>query len=47
MTYLGSLDLSRDLQTNYAMRFLFRLDLIFYADAEIFFGILNFATKQG
>ena len=29
------------------MRFLFRLDLNLHADAGIFFGILNYATKQG
>ena len=29
------------------MRFLFRLDLSLQAGAEFFFGILNFATKQG
>ena len=38
--------MSRDLQIKYAMRFLFRLDLNLHADAEFFFGILNFATKQ-
>ena len=42
---------SRNLQANYAICFLFRLDLILHAckiplrcDS---FGILNFATKQG
>ena len=28
------------------MRFLFRLDLSLHAGAGIFFGILNYATKQ-
>ena len=53
MTYLGSLDPSRNLQANYAISFfLFRLDLILHAckipircDS---FGIsLNFISKQG
>ena len=29
------------------MRFLFRLDLSFHANTGFFFGILNYATKQG
>ena len=47
---LGSLDSSRNLQANYTISFLFRLDLILHAckiplrcDS---FGILNFGTKQ-
>ena len=49
MTKLGSLDSSRNLQTNYAISFLFRLDLILHACAAYIrcdsFGILNFASK--
>jgi len=50
MTKLGSLDLSHNLQANYTISCLFRLDLILYA-CEILvrcdrFEILNFATKQ-
>ena len=44
---LGSLDSSRDLHANCAMRFLFRLDLSLHAGAGKKIGILNFATKQG
>ena len=29
------------------MRFLFRLDLSLHAGTDFFFGILNYATKQG
>ena len=50
MIWLDSLYSSRNLQVNYAISFLFRLDLILHAcnipvrcDS---FGILNFATKQ-
>ena len=51
MTKLGSLDLSHNLQANYAIIFLFRLDLIFHAYVAHIrcdsFNILNFASKQG
>ena len=51
MTKLGSLDSSRNLQANYAISFLFRLDLILHAYAAYIrcdsFGILNFASKTG
>ena len=50
MAYLGSLDPSRNLQANYAISFLFRLDLILHACKILIrgdsFGILNFTTKQ-
>ena len=44
------MDSSRNLQANYVIRFLFRLDLLLHA-CKIFircdkFGILNFATKH-
>ena len=50
MILLGSLDSPRNLQVNYVINFLFRLDLILHA-YKIYlrcdsFGILNFATKQ-
>ena len=38
---------SRDLQSNCAMRFLFRLDLSLHVGAGKKFRILNYATKQG
>ena len=51
MTELGSLDSSRNSQANYAISFLFRLDLIFHACASHIrcdsFEILNFASKLG
>ena len=50
MVYLDSLDSSRNLQANYAINFLFYLDLILYACKILLrcdsFGILNFAIKQ-
>ena len=50
MVYLGSLDSSRNLQENYVISFLFRLDLILHAYKISFlcdnFGILNFGTKD-
>ena len=48
---MGSLDSSRNLQANYAISYLFRLDLILHACKIPVgcdrFGILNFVTKQG
>ena len=48
---LGSLDSSHNLQVNYAISFLFRLNLILHACKILIrcdsFGILNFASKQG
>ena len=48
---LDSLNSSSNLQANYAISFLFRLDLVLYACKILIrcdnFGILNFATKQG
>ena len=45
------MDSSRNLQANYVIRFLFRLDLVLHACKILIrcdrFGILNFATKQG
>ena len=47
---MGSLDSSRNLQANYAIIFLFHLDLILHAYKILFrcdrFEILNFATKR-
>ena len=48
---LGSLDSSRNLQANYAISFLFHIDLILYACAAHIrrdsFGILYFTSKPG
>ena len=51
MVYLGSLDSSRNLQENYAISFLFHLDLMLHTCKILIqcysFAILNFAIKQG
>ena len=51
MTQLGSLDSSRNLQANYAISFLFHIDLILHACAAHIrrdsFGILYFTSKPG
>ena len=44
MVKLGSLDSSRDLQTNYTASFLFRLDLILHA-CKIPFDVMFFGVK--